>query len=164
MTPVNFDKFINNIYFPDLANKVLKTPSVRELKQCSITYKYTFTGFENTTPAMMKMVTVLEGIFPKRCQQKTRVIKLKFTKNRCHSEVFLQVSLYDLCGAHIWYLRKPVDAFSSLNCLQQQSKYFCFPGVRGLIHFYLPYNLSIVYNAKEEFKGLFYFHKAALFD
>jgi hypothetical protein len=168
MTPVNFSKFKKFIYFPDFANKFLLSDqnNILPLKNYNIYFKYIFTNQDTYNPLAIKKFLMMESIYPKRCSSSSNIIKLKFTKNRCHSIIFMKLNLDEFVPFYSFYVKRPVNITTATNSLLKQTKYFIFPGFISQLWF-PSWERNVVLDLKAAYKTnsySFLMHKTAFFD
>jgi len=168
MTPIIFSKFKNFVYFPDYANKFLLSEQNRisSLKNYNVYFKYIFTNYDTFSPLVLKFFLAIESISPKRCLSYSRIIKLKFTKNRCHSTIYMKLNLDEFIPIYAYYVKRPVSILTVLNSHLKQAKYFAFPGF--ISHLQFPSwerNITLaLYQGNKTNIYTFLMHKAAFFD
>lgn len=95
MQALILQKFNKYIYFPDLANKFLYEAYSNVLlsKNFYIYLKYVFSHQKPYNYIAIKGLMMLSSVFPKRCQMTSKLIIVKYTKMRCHSEIYIRLQL-----------------------------------------------------------------------
>jgi len=113
----------------------------------------------------IKTFFMLESIYPRRAQSRSRLIVLRFTKTRCHSYIFVKVNLEELIPFFSFYVKKPLSIEKAFHAYQKQSKYFSFPGHISKLWFptWERY-VSLYLGALENRVAPFFLHKTAFLD
>jgi hypothetical protein len=137
MLPTTFDKFNKYEFFPDLSNKFLftSTSSIISPKSYDIYLKYTFNDRLIYNAYALKALLMLTSIYPTRCHATSRMILVKFAKNRCISSIFIKFSLQELAPLFSFIMKRPTNLNVAINGSLNESKYFTFPGFVKLLKF-----------------------------
>lgn len=113
----------------------------------------------------IKTFFMLESIYPRRAQSKSRLIVLRFTKTRCHSYIFVKINLEELIPFFSFHVKKPLSIEKALHAYQKQAKYFSFPGHISKLWFPTwERNVTLYFGASENRATSFFFHKTAFLD
>jgi len=168
MLPATFNKFNKFTFYPDLSNKFLFTSasSIISPKSFDIYLKYTFNDRLIYNAYALKALLMLTSIYPTRCHATSRMILVKFAKNRCISSVFLKFSLEELAPVFSLLMKRPTNLTVARNGFLKESKYFTFPGFVKLLKFpFWEHNVSL--SLKQSSKNNLYFllfYKTAYLD
>lgn len=96
----------------------------------------------------------------------SRLIILKYTKTRCHSIVYLKLSLNEFASTFLYALMKPISPSIVFHGHVREAKYFVFPGF--IKHLKLPSwkrHVNLCMNqSSTAHPYLFFFHKTAYLD
>jgi hypothetical protein len=130
MTSLILKKFNKFIFYPDLSNKFLLTSyySIVPPNKFQVYLKYIFNDRSIYNSIALKALLMLSSIFPKRCLGNSRIILVKFAKNRCISSVYHKITLSDLIPLISYTITKPINTNITLNGFIKESKHFIFPG------------------------------------
>lgn len=168
MTPIIFNKFNKFIFYPDLSNKFLLSSyySIVSPKKFNVYLKYIFNDHSIYNPIAIKALLMLSSIYPERCLTNSRLILVKFAKNRCISSVFFKLNFNVFIPFFSLYTKKPVKSNIVLRGFVKESKYFIFPGFIKYLRFPF-WNHSVALSYKQTTKKHLYFllfYKTAYLD
>lgn len=159
-------KFNKFIYYPDLSNKFLHESynNVLLSKNFYIYLKYVFSQRKPYNYIAIKGLLMLSSVFPKRCLMTSKLIIVKYTKTRCHSEIHMKLLFHEFVQTMQFNSINPIPMNTNIHSHIKQSKYFVFPGF--IKHLRLPrweYNVIISYKqVKNENLYPLFFHKTSL--
>lgn len=171
MTPVNFNKFNSYICNPDVSYKFLlpKLNHVPSINQFKFYLKYVFTNAHVYNPLTIKAHLMMLSILPIRCESTSRIIKVRYGKNRCHSEIFIKVNMNQLYTILCHQFKKPIPQGIANKGLLKEASFFTFPGFTKILKFTSwQRNINLIFDVKtstrENNAYFMLFYKTAFFD
>jgi len=80
MTPIILKKFLNFIYYPDLACKQMINHKydITQLRNFYVDIKYNFNNFNSYAATGLKLIYTLESVYPRRPLAATKTIRLSY--------------------------------------------------------------------------------------
>lgn len=137
------------IFYPDLSNKFILT-SLNDIispNLYNINLKYIFSGQVQYSFIALKALLMLSSCFPKRCLMGSKMIILKYTKNRLHSFIFIPLSLMEYIHTLKYFIKSPSQITSCIKGHLKESKHFIFPGfIKPLKLPHWDYTVTISYH------------------
>jgi hypothetical protein len=168
MTITNFNKFHKYVFLPDLSNKFLVTSVNSLVKPDSfkIYLKYILSSQRQYNYAAIKALLMLETIYPKRCLMRSKLIIIQYTKTRCHSFIYLELTGREAFGLLTYTSSMPTKLTTTVNAFIKEAKHFVFPTFIKVLQFpSWTRHVNISFQAiAPQYLYTFLFYKTALID
>lgn len=135
---------------------------IQQMKNFYIKLKYIVSTYDTFSPLALKFIVMLESIFPKRVHSFTKLIILKFTESRPHTELYLKLNFDEFMAIFMYYVKKPTNYKMNFDSHLKEKKFFFLPS-----RFVFPEwnkTFTLKYENKFENSNLFLFHKHAFLD
>jgi hypothetical protein len=166
MTNYQFSKFKSFIVHPDLGNKFLLPVqrNIIPLKSFNIYFKYIFSNKQTFGSLGIKVLLMMESIYPKRPNTARNFIALKFGRTRVHSLIYLKLNLDDIIYILSYYIKKPISISTTMNSYLKQT-YFSFPGFINKLKFpSWERNVILTFKHIKQDQYIFFFYKTLFLD
>jgi hypothetical protein len=168
MTPFIFNKFNKFVFYPDLSNKFLLQSyySILSPKNFDVYLKYVFKDHTLYNSTAIKALLMLNSITTARCQLSSRLILVKYAKNRCISSIYQKMNLNTLVPLFNVFIKKPTNMHITLTGFRKEATHFVFPGFIKRLRF-PSWERSVLLSFKQpKTKNLYFllFYKTAYLD
>jgi hypothetical protein len=168
MTRFIFNKFNKFVFYPDLSNKFLLQSyySIISPKKFDVYLKYIFKDHILYNSTAIKALLMLNSISATRCQLSSRLILVKYAKNRCISSIYQKINLNTFIPLFNICIKKPTNMYITLNGFCKEATYFVFPGFIKRLRF-PSWEHSLLLSFKQlQTKNLYFllFYKTAYLD
>jgi hypothetical protein len=127
---------------------------------------YVFSTQRQYSYLALKALLMLNSVYPKHCQITSRLIILRFTKSRWHSQVLMPLTLIEASNILSFCFKRPINLESFSKSHVNEAKYFVFPGYVKYLKlrswkFYANLSLPTVSTSRSYW---FFFYKTAFLE